>query len=68
MKITKEMIVGDVLRIDSGIAQIFMDAGMHCLGCPSSQVESILDACVVHSLDCDLLLKNINEYLEKVGK
>jgi len=68
MKITKEMIVGEVLKIDNDVVQIFMDNGMHCLGCPSSQVESIMDACVVHSMDCDKLLNEINEHLEKAGK
>lgn len=68
MKVTKNMVVGEVLQLDDGISKILVEAGMFCLGCPSSQVESILDACVVHNMDCDKLIDDINAHLEKVGK
>ena len=62
--ITKEMTMGEILNIDMGIAYILMDAGMHCVGCPSSIGESLEDACAVHGIEVDPLLKNINEYLD----
>ena len=61
MKVTKESIIGDVLDYDAGTAQFFMEIGMHCLGCPSSQMESLEDACAVHGLDIESLLAKLNQ-------
>ena len=47
-----------------GVFPIMMNSGMHCLGCPSSQLETLEEACEVHGLDCNELLNNINEYLK----
>lgn len=63
MEITKETIMGDMLQYDGGIAYILMQSGMHCVGCPSSIGESLEEACIVHGLDPDAVLKDINEYL-----
>ncbi len=59
-KITKDMYIGEILRIDENNAAILMEAGMHCLGCPSSQMESLEDACQVHGMDVEELLKKLN--------
>lgn len=64
MKVTKDMIIGDVLRMDPTTAQFFFDMGMHCLGCPSASGESIEDACAVHGTDADEFIDKINAYLE----
>lgn len=58
--ITKDMLIGDILRIDAGIAPILLDIGMHCLGCPSSQMESLQDACAVHGQDVNEVVERIN--------
>ncbi len=63
-KVTTDMIIADVLRLDRGTAPIFLSNGMHCLGCPSSSGESIEDACAIHGIDADKLVKELNEYLE----
>ena len=63
MQITKQMTIGEILRIDQGVIPILLESGMHCLGCPSAQMESIEDAAMVHGLDCDALVGKINEYL-----
>ena len=47
-EVTKDMIIGDMLAQDMSIAAILMNAGMHCIGCPSSQGESLEEACLVH--------------------
>ena len=60
---TKETTMGEMLELDGGIAVILMQAGMHCVGCPSSIGESLEEACMVHGLDADVVLANINEYL-----
>ncbi len=64
MKITKDMIIGDILDMEPGTAQYFLEMGMHCLGCPASRGESVEAACAVHGADCDALIEKINKYLE----
>ena len=44
MQISKEMLIGELLQVDENMAQILMGAGMHCIGCPSSQMESLEEA------------------------
>ena len=63
MKITKDMIIGDVLDIDSGAAKFFFAIGMHCLGCPASRGETIEQACAVHGVSCDELLAKLNAHV-----
>ena len=65
-QVTKDMIIGQIIQVDRGIIPILMNAGMHCLGCPSSQMESLEDACAVHGMDVDVLIKEINDYLATV--
>ncbi len=61
--VTKDIIIGELILIDRGIIPILMNAGMHCIGCPSSQGETLEEACMVHGMDVDALLKDINDYL-----
>ena len=63
MEITKQTTMGEMLNYDRGIAMVLMQAGMHCIGCPSSIGESLEEACMVHGIDSDEVLKNIQEYL-----
>ena len=62
-EINKDMLIGELIRIDEIIAPILMREGMHCLGCPASQMESLEEACYVHGIDCDALVTNINGIL-----
>lgn len=64
MKITKDMIIMDVLQKVPESADLFLGIGMHCLGCPSASGESIEMACMVHGADADELVKKINELIE----
>ena len=68
MKVTKDTIIMDVLKMDEGTAAFFLAIGMHCLGCPSASGESIGEAAMVHGVDADALVERINAYLESVGK
>lgn len=61
--VTKDIIIGELILIDRGIIPILMNAGMHCIGCPSSQGETLEEACMVHGMDVDVLIKDINDYL-----
>jgi len=63
MEVTKDSIIGDVLDMDEGTAEFFLEIGMHCLGCPASRGETIEQACAVHGTDADELVEKINEYL-----
>lgn len=63
MQVSKDMLIGELVRLDEGIAPILMRVGMHCLGCPSAQMESLEEACMVHGLDVDTVVSAINEYL-----
>ncbi len=62
MKITKDTIIVDVLRLDINAAQVFMEEGLHCLGCAMSTNETIEQACYVHGMDPDHLLSKLNDY------
>ena len=67
-KITQDMIIGEILQVDRGLVPILMSAGMHCLGCPSSQAETLREACMVHGVDVDGLVSKMNEFLENKEK
>ena len=66
-KVTKDMTIGELLQVDNNIAGILMRAGMHCLGCPSAQGETLEEACMVHGIDCDALVAGMNEVLAERG-
>ncbi len=61
--ITKEMTIGEVLSIHRGTARVFMEFGMHCLGCPHSVGESIEEAGMVHGIHVEELIDQLNAYL-----
>ena len=62
-QVTKETLIGEALMMNMGIANILMELGMHCVGCPSAQGESIAEACMVHGMDADELIGKINAFL-----
>lgn len=61
MEITKDMTIGEILRAKPEVAPVLLNAGMHCLGCPSAQGESLAEAAMVHGLDIDALMAAIQE-------
>ena len=62
-QITKDMIIADIIDVDTELIPVLMEAGMHCVGCPSAQGESLEEACFVHGLDPDEVETNLNNYL-----
>ena len=62
-EITKDTLIGDILDADRGTAKYFLEMGMHCLGCPSARGESIEQSCMVHGVDVNSLVDEINDYL-----
>ena len=63
-RITKDTLLFDVLMADEGTVPFFLEAGMHCLGCPSMRYETVGAACSVHGTDADALIGKLNDYLE----
>lgn len=66
-RITKDTTIGEAIQIDAGIIPILMGSGMHCVGCPSSAGETIEEAAMVHGIDCDMLVEEIQNYMQSVG-
>ena len=66
-KITKDMTIGEILNINMNLAGVLMAGGMHCVGCPSSQGETLEEAAMVHGIDPDLLLVKLNTFLQEKG-
>ena len=67
-KVNKKMSIGEVLRIDRMTAPIFMQYGMHCLGCPHATAESLEDACAAHGVSVDELVDKLNAFLAEQSK
>ena len=66
MQISKDMLIGELLQKSDLIAPILMRAGMHCLGCPARRGESVEEACMVHGVDPDAFLAQVNHFIEAV--
>ena len=63
-QVSKDMTIGEVLAMNPEVAPILMEIGMHCLGCPASQGESLAEAAMVHGLDPDDLVVEINTFID----
>ena len=60
-KITKDTRIGELLQLDTDVSPILLSIGMHCLGCPASQMETIEEAAAVHGVNVDELVKALND-------
>ncbi len=63
MKISKDMTIAQIIQQDQGVIAILLDVGMHCIGCPSAQGETLEEACMVHGMDADEIVNKINAFL-----
>ena len=61
--VSKDMTIGQLIVAYPNVAPILMEVGMHCLGCPSAQAETLEEAAMVHGLDADLLVEKINAFI-----
>lgn len=64
-EITKDTIIGDILDTCPDAAPLFLEIGMHCLGCPASRGETIEQACMVHGTDADELVEKVNAFIKE---
>lgn len=60
MKFNKDTKIGEILEVAPEKAEVLLEIGMHCLGCPASQAETIEEACEVHGVDVNELLEKLN--------
>ena len=61
MKFSKDTKIGEILEVAPEKAEILLQAGMHCLGCPASQEETLEEACAVHGIDVEDLVEELNK-------
>ncbi len=67
-QVSKDTTIGELLNVYPEAAPILIEIGMHCLGCPSAQGESLAEAAMVHGIDSDLLVEKINASMQAAGK
>lgn len=60
MEFNKETKIGEILEKAPEKAEILLEVGMHCLGCPASQMETLEEACAVHGIDVEELVEKLN--------
>ena len=68
MEITLDTLIGDIVDYDEDTAEVFLSAGMHCIDCPVSRMESVEEACMVHGVDPEELIEQLKEYFEEKKK
>ena len=63
--VNKNTLVGEIVKQYPETVEVLLGAGMHCLGCPASQAESIADACMVHGIDAEPVIEALNRKIAK---
>ena len=58
---TVKAFIKERLNLPKEKADILIEIGMHCLGCPASQMETLEEACEVHGIDVEEVVKKLNE-------
>ena len=66
--VNRKTLIGEIVNQYPETAEVLLGIGMHCLGCPASQAESLEDACVVHGVDPESVIKAINDKIAESGK
>ena len=66
-QVTKDTKIGELLGISADVAPVLFSIGMHCLGCPASQMETIEEAAAVHGVDADELVNALNKKIEEAN-
>lgn len=65
VEITKATQIIEILMLNPNVKDVLLGFGLHCLGCPMSQMESLEEACMVHGIDVDVVVEKVNEFLNK---
>lgn len=64
VKIEKGTMIGSLMVTNPEVAPLLMEIGMHCLGCPSAQHETVEEAAMVHGVDPELLVEKLNAFVD----
>ena len=67
-QVSKDTKIGELMMMFPEAAPILMEIGMHCLGCPASQMETLEEAAMVHGIDSALLVEKVNAAMQAAGK
>ncbi len=62
--VTPQTLIGDLVLFHPEAAELLFSIGLHCLGCPSSGVETVSDAADVHGLDTEKLVSQLNDIIK----
>lgn len=65
IEVTKQIQIGELLKLNPNVKEILMGFGLHCFGCPMSQMETLEEAASVHGVDVDLMVEKINSFLNQ---
>ena len=65
VEVTKQTQIGEVLKMNLNVKEVLLGFGLHCFGCPMSQMETLEEAAMVHGVDSDLVVEKVNEFLNK---
>ncbi len=65
--INKDTLIGEIISINPELANILMDAGMHCVSCPASSMETLEEACAVHGIDVNEIIEVLNEEINRLN-
>lgn len=60
-KITKDMVIRDIIKANPASAKIMMQHGLHCIGCPAASGETLEQGAGAHGIDADEIVKDINK-------
>ena len=66
--VNRKTLIGEIVNQYPETAEVLLGIGMHCLGCPASQAESLEDACAVHGVDPESVIMAINDKIAESGK
>lgn len=66
--VNRKTLIGEIVNQYPETAEVLLGIGMHCLGCPASQAESLEDDCAVHGVDPESVIKAINDKIADSGK
>ena len=61
MKFSKDTKIGEIIEKAPEKVDLLLQAGMHCIGCPASQVETLEEACMIHGIDVNDVVDELNE-------
>ncbi len=68
LEVNKNIQIGELLTLNPNVKDVLLGFGLHCLGCPMSQMETLEEACAVHGVDADVVISKINEFLNDKKK